>query len=117
MNNQHMIALRETMTLLRKVKADIEGTLEAMEDERTLLPERLWRSAVDDDAIETEVSVEDVAMGLQTAIESLATILGEDETLVEDTGPRYARLPDKLPSYEQVDAERRERARVLRSRR
>ena len=56
MNAEHLTALREAAKALRKVKTDVETVLAAMQDERTLLPERLWRTPVDDDMMETEIS-------------------------------------------------------------
>ena len=41
--------------------------------------------------------------------------MGEDDPL-EDQGPRYAPLPEVLPTYEQVDERRRAAARALRER-
>jgi hypothetical protein len=115
MNAQHLTALREAAKALRKVKADIEAVLTAMENERTLLPERLWRTPVDDDMIETEVSMGELVGGLNDALESLTQIMGEDEPL-EDNSPRYAPLPEVLPTHEQVDERRRAAARALRDR-
>lgn len=114
MNAEHVAALRESAKALRKVKADIEAVLAALENDRTLLHERLWRSAVDDDMIETEISIGDLVGGLDDALESLAQIMGEDEPFEAAATPRYA--PLVLPSYEQVDEQRRAAARTLRSR-
>ena len=66
MNAEHLTALREAAKALRKVKTDIEAVLTAMENERTLLPERLWRTLVDDDMIETEVSMGELVGGSTT---------------------------------------------------
>ena len=64
MNAEHMTALGEAAKALRKVKTDIQAVLTAMENERALLPERLWRTPVDDDMIETEVSMGELVGGL-----------------------------------------------------
>jgi hypothetical protein len=116
MNDRHLTALRNATAIPRQAKADLDAVLVSLENERTLLPERLWRSAVDDDMIEAEVLMDEILRHVDDALESAAEMTGEDEPFEEAARPRPAPLPEVRPTDAEVDDQRRAAARALRNR-
>jgi hypothetical protein len=115
-----MNAIREVVATLRQAKGKLGEIWEAIDEDKDLLPERQWRSAVDDDMSEVCVSIETAGNTIDDVLGHLAEVTGED--ISEDSGASEeaqfrAPLPATRPSYEEVDRARGQRADAIRAKR
>ena len=111
-NNRTQNALHEILANLRKAETDLRPILNAAADERTLLPERLWRSSVDFEMEDAESDLAEALENIGYACVAIARVLGEDES-PEAALACFAPLPK---TDADIDAARRARARDLRAR-
>ena len=118
-NQQHMDAVRKAVLNLRDLKLVLEAVEHEIDDDRTLLPEHRWRTAIDDDMIEVCVSLDAAILQIDEALDSLAEVTGEEGNgfEAEQQSANLPPLPRVRPTHEEVDARRREEAALIRARR
>jgi hypothetical protein len=110
-DEKHMNAIRDGRAKLRELKLVFDKIWCTTQEDILLLSERHWWTEIEDDMSETVIALEDIEQSIIDALEKIAEITGEDETQPE---PRYAPLPVKLPTKEQVFAQRRTQAAAIR---
>ena len=116
LTDKQMTTLRKLAVRLRELKPYLLDRISAeVDEERTLLPERLWRGEIDDEASTISCALDFAVVALDDAIGHIAEVTGEDTP----SGPRREPppLPDKLPTYEEIDVHRRMEATAIRERR
>jgi hypothetical protein len=114
LNDKQMTTLRKIAVRLRELKPYLDRIGAEVDDERTLLPERLWRSAIDDEACAISVSLDFASGAIDEAVDYIGEVTGEDKPPQPRREPPP--FPNKLPSYEEIDAQRRREATAIRER-
>jgi hypothetical protein len=113
-DDKHMAAIRAVREKLRGLQSVLDEITHAIDEDVTLLPERLWWTEIEDDHHTVCCALDNVAEQIDEALSSIAEITGEDEPELANFMPP---LPLKLPSKEQVFAARRDKAVAIRAQR
>jgi hypothetical protein len=111
-NEQRMIVLKKISVRLRELMPIVSRIEREIDEDRVLLPERLWRSQIDDDEGCAVGALQFAWQSINDAVEHIAEVTGEDPP-PKISVPRTP-LPDVLPTMEEVDEERREYADSIR---
>jgi hypothetical protein len=113
-DDKRMNEIRAARGKLRELQSVFEGIALSIDDDVTLLPERLWWTEIEDDMHAVSNALDAVDQSFDEALSSIAEITGEDEPELANFMPP---LPFKLPSKEEVFVARRNKAAVLRAQR
>lgn len=113
LSDQQMTTLRKIAMRLRKLTTDLGEIDDQIEEQRILLPERLWHSEIDDEMENITGLLQEAFCSIDDAVDHIAEVTGEK--LESDLPPPP--LPDKLPMREEQDARRREMAAAIRKQR
>lgn len=81
LSDAQMNLLRKIATRLRELKPYLDRTSSEINAERQRLPSRLDRSVVDEEMIETIVALDFASIAINDAINHIAEVTGEDETV------------------------------------
>ena len=113
LNDRQLTLLRKITVRLRELQPYLQKIEQEIDEDRTLLPERLWRSQIDDEACEMTAALDSTITSLDEAIGHITEITGES------LPPLAARNPPPfgLPTHDEVDGYRRLRAAAIRTRR
>ena len=113
-DDKHMAAIRAVREKLRGLTSVLDAIERDIDEDVTLLPERLWWTEIEDDMHAVACALEEVADHIDEALGRIAEVTGEDEP---ELAPFMAPLPDKLPSRDEVFAARRDKAAAVRAQR
>jgi hypothetical protein len=76
--DKHMATVKDAAQALRAVKARLSGIYQELDEAQASLPERHWRTGIDDDIGEVAVSLDMAESSIDSALRHLAEITGED---------------------------------------
>ena len=79
LNDKQMTTLRKIAVRLRELKPYVDRIGAEIDEERTLLPERLWRSEIDDEASQISGALDFAGGAIDDAISHIAEVTGEDK--------------------------------------
>ena len=99
---------------LRGLKSVLDEIARGIDEDVTLLPERLWWTEIEDEHNAVAVSLDEVNDHIDEALGEIAKVTGEDEPELPNFMPP---LPFKMPSKDEVFAARRDKAGVIRAQR
>ena len=116
LTDKQMTTLRKIAQRLRELKPYLNKIAGEVNEQRTLLPERHWRNQIDDEMIGITVALDFAESEINDAINHIAEVTGESED-PDTPRPKYAPLPRKLPTHEELDMQRRTDAAAILKRR
>jgi hypothetical protein len=105
-HEQRIATLKKISTRLRELMPIVSRIEREIEEDRVLLPERLWRSQIDLDEEGAVGALQQVWRSLDDAVTYLAEITGEEPPPKIKIAP--APLPLVWPTRDEEDEERRE---------
>lgn len=114
-NEQRIITLKKIAVRLRELMPIVSRIEREIEEDRVILPQRLWRSDIDNDEEGAVGSLQQVWHSLDDAVTYIAEITGEEPPPKINVKPTP--LPRHWPTWEEQDEERREYAEDIQRRR
>jgi hypothetical protein len=108
-NEQRIVVLKKISARLRELMPIVSRIEREIEEDRVLLPERLWRSRIDEDEEGAVGALQFAWHAIHDAVEHIAEVTGEEPP----PQIRKAEIPPPdfvYPTVEEVDEERREYA-------